>query len=163
MQESKVAPPQDSKDQKPTLSSFSAMGSMSSSRMRVASRDWWASRRITSVIPSGFFVSVIVSAFCLKVLIYLPGHFLWRDRYCAIAFLIASAVSGSTDDGAEGLARGVRAGAAGSGGPNRWTSFDMSRVANTNMIRNTKTNPMPATIRSMACDISSLITNSYLY
>src|SRR5690554_7279661 len=47
MQESKVAPPQDSKDQKPTLSSFSAIGSMSSSRMRVASRDWWASRRIT--------------------------------------------------------------------------------------------------------------------
>ena len=34
------------------MSNFSAMGSMSSVRIRVASRDWWASRSTTSVIRS---------------------------------------------------------------------------------------------------------------
>ncbi len=38
-QASKVAPPQASRDQKPTLSSLPQMGSMSSVRMRVAMRD----------------------------------------------------------------------------------------------------------------------------
>src|SRR5690606_224378 len=111
----------------------------------------------------GFLVSVIVSAFCLKVLIRQRSHFLWRDRYCAIAFLIASAVSASTDAGALGLARGVLAGVAGSGGANRTMILDMSPVANTSTTRNANTKPIPAIIRSMACDISSFIANSYLY
>ena len=93
----------------------------------------------------------------------LPAHFLWRDRNCAIAFLMASAVSGSTDAGAFGLARGVLAGVAGSGGANRPISLDMRSVANTRIIRNTNTNPIPAIIRSTACDIRSFISNSYLY
>ena len=50
MQESNVAPPQDSSDQKPALSSFSAIGSMSAVTMRVAWSDWWASRRTFSLI-----------------------------------------------------------------------------------------------------------------
>ena len=56
---SKVAPPHDSSDQKPTWSNFSAMGSISSMRMRVAKSDWCASRNTTSVIPNGFLESVI--------------------------------------------------------------------------------------------------------
>src|SRR5690554_1602679 len=91
------------------------------------------------------------------------GHFLWRARYCAIAFLMASAVSGSTDVGAFGLARGVLAGVAGSGGANRPMSLDMSSVANTRTTRNANTKPIPAIINSTACDISSFISNSYLY
>src|SRR5690606_7301066 len=91
------------------------------------------------------------------------GHFLWRDRYCAIAFLMASAVSGSTDDGAFGLARGVLAGVACSGGANRSKIFAVRPHANTNTIMNANKKPMPAIIRSTACDISSFISNSYLY
>jgi hypothetical protein len=34
-------------------SSSPQIGSMSSVRMRVAIRDWWASRRMTSVMPTG--------------------------------------------------------------------------------------------------------------
>lgn len=70
---------------------------------------------------------------------------------------MASAVPESTDVDAEDLAREERAGVTGSGGENRVMSFDMSRVANTRITRNVKTNPMPATIRSTACDISSFI------
>jgi len=55
MQESNVAPPQDSIDQKPISSSLPAIGNMSSMRMRVASKLWCASRNTSSVIPSGFF------------------------------------------------------------------------------------------------------------
>src|SRR5690554_3929022 len=91
------------------------------------------------------------------------GHFLWRARYCAIAFLMASAVSGSTDVGAFGLARGVLAGVAGSGGANRRMILDIRPVANTRIIRNTNTKPMPAIISSTACNIRSFIANSYLY
>ena len=50
MQESKVAPPHTSSEKKPTPSSFSAMGSMSLVRIRVAIRDWCASRSVVSVI-----------------------------------------------------------------------------------------------------------------
>src|SRR5690606_22646372 len=61
MQASKVAPRQDPTDQNPTRSSLSAIGSMSSRRIRVARMDWCASRRMTSVIPNGwFFRSVIM-------------------------------------------------------------------------------------------------------
>ena len=60
MQASKVAPPHDSIDQKPTSSSFPAIGNISSVRMRVASRDWCASRKITSVRPNGFLFVLIV-------------------------------------------------------------------------------------------------------
>src|SRR5690606_505815 len=59
MQASKVAPPQLSTDQKPTWSSFAAIGNMSSRRMRVARMDWWASRSTTSVMPSGCFATVM--------------------------------------------------------------------------------------------------------
>ena len=44
-----MAPPQASSDQKPTLSSLAQTGSMSAVRMRVASSDWCASRRMRSV------------------------------------------------------------------------------------------------------------------
>ena len=47
---SKVAPPQVSSDQKPTSSSWAAIGSMSSVRMRVARSDWCPSRSATSVM-----------------------------------------------------------------------------------------------------------------
>ncbi len=52
--ESKVAPPHDSIDQKPTSSSKGAIGSISANLNRVANNDWWASRRTTSVMPRGF-------------------------------------------------------------------------------------------------------------
>ena len=54
MHTSKVAPPQHSKDQYPMLSSTGRMGTMSSIFMRVAAWDWWASRRMVSVILRGF-------------------------------------------------------------------------------------------------------------
>src|SRR5690554_1375162 len=113
--------------------------------------------------PQRFFrVSHRVSLLLKGSILYL-GHFLWRARYCAIAFLMASAVSGSTDAGAFGLARGVLAGVAGSGGANRRMILDIRPVAYTRTIRNTNTKPMPAIISSTACDISSFISNSYLY
>src|SRR5690554_3420687 len=76
---------------------------------------------------------------------------------------MASAVSGSTDVGAFGLARGVLAGVAGSGGANRRMILDIRPVANTRITRNTNTKPMPAIISSTACDIRSFIANSYHY
>jgi hypothetical protein len=54
MQTSKVAPPQTSIEKKPTLSIFSAIGSMDSVRILVAINDWWASRNVVSVILMGF-------------------------------------------------------------------------------------------------------------
>lgn len=54
MQTSNVAPPHVSSDQNPTLSIFSAMPSMVSVRMRVAMSDWCASRKVVSVIFTGF-------------------------------------------------------------------------------------------------------------
>ena len=48
---SKVAPPHISTAQKPTLSSFSSIGSISSVLILVAKMDWCASRKINSVIP----------------------------------------------------------------------------------------------------------------
>jgi hypothetical protein len=46
---SKVAPPQTSRDQNPTLSISGAMAAMSPVRMRVAKSDWCPSRSVRSV------------------------------------------------------------------------------------------------------------------
>src|SRR5690606_41387208 len=76
------------------------------------------------------------------------GHFLWRDRYCAIAFLVASAVSGSTDAGAFGLARGVLAGGAGPGGATRSKISGLRPPANDRRSRDATPTPRPATLRA---------------
>ena len=65
MQESNVAPPQHSTEKYGILSISGRMGRISSMVMRVASRDWWASRRTTSVILMGFLANVIHPAFLL--------------------------------------------------------------------------------------------------
>jgi len=54
MHTSNVAPPQTSRLWKLTWSIFWAMGSIDSVRMRVAMSDWWASRKVVSVILIGF-------------------------------------------------------------------------------------------------------------
>ena len=127
MHASKVAPPHDSSDQNPTWSSLEAIGSISSIRMRVASRLWCASRRTSSVIPSGF-LSLIFS-YCLR-------------RYFRIAAdIAATSSSGMSDSGARGAL----------------SSADIKVIAATSSVRNTKTVPMPASIsvrpwsRSVCC------------
>ncbi len=63
MHTSKVAPPQHSKDQNPMLSNTGRIGSMSSIFMRVAAWDWWASRRMVSMIFKGFLAIMRFIAF----------------------------------------------------------------------------------------------------
>jgi hypothetical protein len=41
-------------EKKPTMSIFSAIGSIDSVRILVAINDWWASRNVVSVILMGF-------------------------------------------------------------------------------------------------------------
>ena len=82
--ESKVAPPQTSMAANPILFMSSRMGIMSSMRMRVARRLWCPSRKVVSMILTGFLADFLVVFFAVDFLAAV-GHDAAMARAASLA------------------------------------------------------------------------------